>query len=466
MAIQSFKEVIGNKGYRIDSKDRKIFEEGNLQSFFGFGENDVIEFIVYDSSDNQLPQKDGSLVRYISLSTENISDYFMVPEGVLFEKNQLPKEYFIDAERLLREAGYNNGVFKTQITLLNFRLGNNLEPNKVWISEVSPSRLEVRLLPIRNIGRRNDLLEDQFNIFVNGGEFRDDTNQLTSVFLENITPQKISSILIDKFGRKYFDTFLAEYKIQDFDTLVTRIYNKFLEAAKYEFSNKVSKINDVNYGKPKPTKASIKLSVSDIKRESLRILVEIIDSYLFRPEVKESTSFDVKTDDVIDVVELVKGIQKIEAEPIEPKDKETKEEVVEVEKEKKSDKQKQFEILLEKELGNDKMKKIKTKGNEFTEPEIRFSRLPLSDSETPPKESGNEIALSGGLPNIDRTIGLSNLPNSKNIKVAGVTSVGELNQQKSVDIQTNRPLTTDNSLKKASVKVVTKRGNNGEITNS
>jgi hypothetical protein len=286
------------------------------------------------------------------------------------------------------------------------------------------------------------------------------------VFLENITPQKISSILIDKFGKKYFDTFLAEYKIQDFDTLVTRIYNKFLEAAKYEFSNKVSKINDVNYGKPKPTKASIKLSVSDIKRESLRILVEIIDSYLFRPEVKESTSFDVKTDDVIDVVEVVKGIQKIEAEPIEPKDKETKEEVVEVEKEKKSDKQKQFEILLEKELGNDKMKKIKTKGNEFPEPEIRFSRLPLSDSETPPKESGNEIALSGGLPNIDRTIGLSNLPNSKNIKVAGVTSVGELNQQKSVDIQTNRPLTTDNSLKKASVKVVTKRGNNGEITNS
>jgi hypothetical protein len=465
MAIQSFKEVIGNKGYRIDSKDRKIFEEGNLQSFFGFGENDVIEFIVYDSSDNQLPQKDGNLVRYIPLSTENISDYFMVPEGVLFEKNQLPKEYFIDAERLLREAGYNNGVFKTQITLLNFRLGNNLEPNKVWISEISPSRLEVRLLPIRNIDRRNDLLEDQFNIFVNGGEFRDDTNQLTSAFLENITPQKISSILIDKFGKKYFDTFLAEYKIQDFDTLVTRIYNKFLEAAKYEFSNKVSKINDINYGNPKPIKPSIKLSVSDIKRESLRILVEIIDSYLFRPEVKETTSFDVKTDDVVDIVEVVKGIEKIQSEPIQPKDKQRKEEIVEVEKEKKTDKQKQFEILLEKELGNDKAKKIKNTGLDVVETESKFAQLPLSDSETP-KESGNEIVLSGGLANADRTMALSNLPNSKNIKLAGVTSVGELNQQKLVDVQPNIAINIDNTLKPTSVKVVTKTENNEEITNS
>ena len=46
MALQTFKEVIQNKGYRISSKDRQIFEKENLQSFFGLSDSDVIEFVV------------------------------------------------------------------------------------------------------------------------------------------------------------------------------------------------------------------------------------------------------------------------------------------------------------------------------------------------------------------------------------------------------------------------------------
>ena len=29
MAIKTFKEIIDNKGYRIEAKDREIFEQGN-----------------------------------------------------------------------------------------------------------------------------------------------------------------------------------------------------------------------------------------------------------------------------------------------------------------------------------------------------------------------------------------------------------------------------------------------------
>ena len=57
MAVKGFKDIIQNRGYKIDSKDRQVFEEGNLQSFFGFGESDAIEFVLYDVNDNQLPQK-------------------------------------------------------------------------------------------------------------------------------------------------------------------------------------------------------------------------------------------------------------------------------------------------------------------------------------------------------------------------------------------------------------------------
>ena len=136
MAIKTFKEILNNQGYRISSNDRKIFEEGNLDSFFGVSQNDAIEFIVYDLDDNQLPQINDELVRYIPLTTQNIKDYFLIAEGTVFQKYKFPTEYFIDIERLLREAGYDNGIFKTQITLLNKRVGSEFPSDKLWIAEI------------------------------------------------------------------------------------------------------------------------------------------------------------------------------------------------------------------------------------------------------------------------------------------------------------------------------------------
>jgi hypothetical protein len=68
MAIRGFKEIIDKKGFRVNAKDRTIFEREIGKSYFGLGISDMIEFIVYDSNDNQLPQGDsGKLVRYIPL---------------------------------------------------------------------------------------------------------------------------------------------------------------------------------------------------------------------------------------------------------------------------------------------------------------------------------------------------------------------------------------------------------------
>ena len=88
MAVKGFKDIIQNRGYKIDSKDRKVFEEGNLQSFFGFGESDAIEFVLYDINDNQLPQSDFGMVRYVPLTTQNIKDYFSVLNPT-FRKRQV-----------------------------------------------------------------------------------------------------------------------------------------------------------------------------------------------------------------------------------------------------------------------------------------------------------------------------------------------------------------------------------------
>ena len=311
MAIKTFKEILNNQGYRISSNDRKIFEEGNLESFFGFGETDAIEFIVYDMEDNQLPQMNDELIRYIPLTTANIKDYFLIAEGTIFKKHQFPSEYFIDIERLLREAGYDNGIYKTQITLLNKRVGSNFENDKLWIAEISPSRTEVRLLPLKKGVETNPELKKRFDLFIGNAEFRDDTINLAFNFIEKLNPIVIDSFLKSKYSTKWLEKMNSEFKISDFDTFSTTVYNKFIEACFYEFTNRVSDISDVNYGKVKKEKPVIELPIVQIESICKQILVRCIDFYLSKPDVKKETTFDAGINDSIDIVGKV--LQRLES---------------------------------------------------------------------------------------------------------------------------------------------------------
>ena len=307
MAIKTFKEIIDNKGYRISSKDRQIFEEGTLQSFFGFSNSDMIEFILDDINDNQLPQGEfGELVRYIPMSSENIKDYFLIAENTEFQAFSFPSEYFIDAERLINEAGYNNGIFKTQITLLNKRVGYESANEKMWIKEISPSRTEVRLLPIINeVSKKTDLLQ-RYNIMMTGSDFRDDIIPYIGSFLESINPSEVSLFIKNTYGEKWYNTFVAEFGIVGFDTLITKIYNNFRNAVINEFANRVSSINDINYGKKKKTSPSLQYSKEDVYKVSQKILIEVIEKNLPKRTIQTSTQvenqFDASADELTKVL--------------------------------------------------------------------------------------------------------------------------------------------------------------------
>lgn len=307
MAIKTFKEIIDNKGYRISSKDRDIFEEGSLRSFFGMSENDYIEFIVYDANDNQLPLQitdagDTAPVKYIPITTETIRNYFMINEGSKFQQGELPSEYFIDVERLLRESGYDNGIFKTQITLINRRLGtfDDRKKSKMWIKEISPSRTEIRLLPQRNkTSQKTDILQ-RLQIFKNDGEFRDDNIYYVDTFVSSINPSLIELFIQDSYSDKWLNKLQDEFNIsiQDFST---KVYRKFQEAIEYEFNNRISSIKDGRYGQKKDGEPTLELSVKTIREICSRRLVEIIDYYL--PErITEDTQSDIDLQQSIDEV--------------------------------------------------------------------------------------------------------------------------------------------------------------------
>jgi hypothetical protein len=307
MAIQNIKEIINNRGYVINPDDRKIFEEGDLQSFFGFSENDAIEFIVYDVNNNQLPQLDGNVVRYIKLTNENINDYFLVPNGTTFQRYQLPKEYFIDIERLMSEAGYTNGIFKTQVTLINKRAGSEKQYDKLWIQEISPSRTEVRLFPLKEGVDLSPELKTRFDAFVNDREFREDTIAYLFEFIENIKPIEISTFLKSKYSTFWLDNLVNEFKIQSFELFVTTIYEKFVQSCLYEFTNRVSDLTNLNYGKPKSTKPPITLSKELVVSICNKILVETINYYLPRQDNRNQTNtiadFSPSVDEVGEILQ-------------------------------------------------------------------------------------------------------------------------------------------------------------------
>jgi len=290
--LKNFKEIIQNKAYRINPNDRNIFEQGDLQSFFGLSEDDVIEFIMYDFSENQLPQKDNGLVRYISLTNENINDYFLLAEGTVMTKNNLPSEYFIDVERLIKEAGYANGLFKTQISLINKRIGSYKQDDKVWISEISPTRTEIRLFPLEKSANINDIRE-RFGIFYNNGDFRSDIIYNALKLVESINSSVIDDFIKNTYGQGWYEKLKTEYKISNFDSFTVSVHKKFVESAYYEFTNRISDIKDLNYGKPRKTKPRLQLAEDTIIKRLSELIVNAINFYLTqKDEQLNSTSIN------------------------------------------------------------------------------------------------------------------------------------------------------------------------------
>jgi hypothetical protein len=302
MALQNFKDIINNKAYRIQSKDRDIFEKGNLQSFFGFSNKDAIEFIVYDANDNQLPQKDWGLVRHIPMTSENIGDYFLIADGTILQAYNFPSEYFIDIERLLNEAGYANGIFKTQINLLNNRVGSSEKFDKLWISEISPSRTEVRLFPLKRKETEGTDLFERFNIFLKDGEFREDTINSALSIIEKVSPQQIASTLSTKYGKNWVDKLRTEYNITNLESFLNNVQAKFVQASLYEFTNRISDPLELNYGKAKKTKPKLDLSKANVKQKCVELYVRALDFYLSRPTFVQNSSFDLDTDSSKDIV--------------------------------------------------------------------------------------------------------------------------------------------------------------------
>jgi hypothetical protein len=209
----------------------------------------------------------------------------------------------VDIERLIREAGYNNGIFKAQITLINKRVGSEDSENRVWVKEISPSRTEVRLQPLNKLQTPSEL-KTRFEIFYRDGDFRDDVIPFINQYLEKINPLTAISYLNGRYSsNNWLNKLKEEFKIQNFEKFIGDVSNKFVEAAKYEFNNRISDITNINYGKPKLTPVGIELSVRDVQQRCKNILLQCINYYLPQQNIQRTTDSTLQNNASVDDVE-------------------------------------------------------------------------------------------------------------------------------------------------------------------
>jgi hypothetical protein len=237
-----------NEGKFIDDKDLFILAKNEIEkSDFGVGKYDVMEVSVYDINNNLLPQKSGNNVAYIKKGS--IQDYLY---NITNKQGQ--KELAINIEKLLNELGFTNGILKVNINFVRKKVGSENELTRVWIQEVSPSRNEIRVLPLKTKDSNiNKITNTEFkNLKSLNKDFIYYKNSILSSLtaFENSFLTKIDSYLETKFGKDFFTILKKDFGLTKFDNFRTKIFQDFKLSVEYYLTNKYYNITDSNFGKP------------------------------------------------------------------------------------------------------------------------------------------------------------------------------------------------------------------------
>ena len=172
-----------------------------------FIKNDLIR-TVYDINNNLLPQKNGNNVSYLKMP--DIKNYVY---GVT--KPTGKKELAIDIEKLMNDIGFLNGIYKVNLHFVKNKIGSDNQFTRVWIHEVSPSREEIRILPLvtdnltTNVQTKNEF----DNILNLSKEFKNYKNSILK-FLSSKEQEflnEVTTFIQSVYGKDYISTLQKDF---------------------------------------------------------------------------------------------------------------------------------------------------------------------------------------------------------------------------------------------------------------
>ncbi len=237
-----------NEGKYLQAEDIFIVTKNEIEETeFGECKYDVMEVSVYDINNNLLPQKSGNNVAYIKTGDIKNYMYSLTNQGG-------QQELAIDIEKLLKDLGFSNGILKVNINFVRNKVGSENELSRVWIQEISPSREEIRILPLKtkddNVTKMND---KEFNNLQN---LNKDFKYYKKTILDSLTSfennflTKIDDYLVSKYGNDFFNILKVDFGLSKFDNYRKKIFDDYKDSVTYYLTNKYYNISDSNFGKP------------------------------------------------------------------------------------------------------------------------------------------------------------------------------------------------------------------------
>jgi len=156
------------------------------------------------------------------------------------------------SETLLSDLGFINGILKININFVRNRVGSENEINRAWIQEISATRQEIRILPLKTKNEYiNQMNEKEFNNLQNlNKDFKYyKTSILNSLYsFNNLFQTSISSYLETQYGTDFFNILRTDFGLTDFDKFTTRIYDDFTKSVEYYLTNKNYDVTESNFG--------------------------------------------------------------------------------------------------------------------------------------------------------------------------------------------------------------------------
>jgi hypothetical protein len=241
-----------NAGQFLQTEDLFIVSQNQIEDTdFGDCRYDVMEVSVYDINNNLLPQKNGNNVAYIKTGDIKNYMYSLTNKGG-------QKELAIDIEKLLNDLGFTNGILKVNVNFVRNKVGSDNGLTRVWVHEISPSRTEIRILPLKTKNSNvNTITNKEFtNINNLSKDFKyykknilDSLDSFEVNYLESIT-----SLMVNRFGKDFESILRKDFGLSNFSAFKKRIFLDFKTSVTYWLTNKEYIISESNYGKPSITR--------------------------------------------------------------------------------------------------------------------------------------------------------------------------------------------------------------------
>ena len=172
------------------------------------------------------------------------SEFFLWSEDYVRYTNYLEKGIIVLLEGGFKTR-YNSDQYEFKLGKLHLLETVKSALTKQVVIDIEPQFINETLI---------DFIDNNIKAHPGKTSLKFNIKEITFLGKKLFAPVNELEFITTKYGENWISKMSGEFKIKNFDEFVNRVNTKFREAAAYELTNRISNINDVNYGKRKQTK--------------------------------------------------------------------------------------------------------------------------------------------------------------------------------------------------------------------